>query len=279
MKTRFDAATGRFLLLTTFALAALASSSKGQIVTLVDGNSVVQINAGSSAGMFNWSVNGVNQLAQQQFWYRIGGAGPESSINTLSAPTIVTPNAHTAFLTYNNGTLGVEADYNLAGGTPGSGTSGMGESLTLVNHSASTMELHFFQYADFDLGGVTGGQTVTLSKNTFTGLFNDAYQTGAGGSVSETTVTPGGNHGEANVFNATLVKLNDGNPTTLNDNISAGPGDVTWALEWDLSIAPGASQVISKTLVLTTVPEPGVLAFLSLGLVALALIKRNRSAA
>ena len=46
------------------ALAAQVMSSSAQIVTLTDNNSVAQINTGSQAGMFNWSVDGQNQLAQ-----------------------------------------------------------------------------------------------------------------------------------------------------------------------------------------------------------------------
>jgi hypothetical protein len=271
MKCRPIVSIGKCLV-TTLALVGVAGLSEAQIVTLADGNSVVQINTGSQAGMFNWSVDGVNQLSQQQFWYRIGPAGGESTINTLSAPTIVTPDAHTLFLTYNNGALSTEVDFNLAGGTVGSHQSGMGESLTLINHTASPMDLHFFQYADFDLGGVTGGQTSQLSKN-LGGLFNDAFQSGAGVTVSETAVVPGANHGEANLFNATLVKLNDANPTTLNDVANSGSGDATWALEWDLSLGAGQSQLISKTL--SIVPEPGVLALVSMGFVAFAFRKRS----
>ena len=56
------------------------------------------------------------------------------------------------------------------------------------------------------------------------------------GSLSETVVTPGATHGEAGLFPQTRNNLNDANPTTLNDIAGpAGPGDVTWALEWDLT--------------------------------------------
>jgi hypothetical protein len=138
-------------------LAASALQSRAQIITLTDNNSVAQINASSSAGMFNWSIQGQNQLAQQWFWYRVGLVGPEAPINTISAPTITTPNARTLYTTYNNGAYSVEVDYSLTGGLAGSGYSDIGESIRINNLTTAPLDFHFFQYSDFDLGGITGG--------------------------------------------------------------------------------------------------------------------------
>src|SRR5258707_9537392 len=65
-------------------LAGFAASAHATTFTLSDKNSSATIDPSSQNGMFNWTVNGVNQLAQQWFWYRVGSTGPESSINTLS---------------------------------------------------------------------------------------------------------------------------------------------------------------------------------------------------
>lgn len=274
----------RKLFLISFATSALVFQasvlqSQAQIVTLVNNNSVAQVNTASQAGMFNWSVNGQNQLAQQWFWFRVGATGPEASINTISAPTITTPNASTLYTSYANNSYGVQVNYSLTGGSAGSGVSDIGESITINNFTRSALDFHFFQYSDFDLGGTTGGQTVQLGKN-LSGLFNEALQTAPGVAFSETVLTPGANHGEAGLFNTTLVKLNDGTPTILNDNAGpVGPGDATWAFEWDLSIAPGGSALISKDkyIQLQPIPEPSSLALISLGLAGCALIKRRRS--
>lgn len=128
------------------------------------------------------------------------------------------------------------------------------------------------------MNGTTGGDTVQLGKNIH-GLFNEADQTKGSSSLSETVVTPGANHGEAALFNQTLNELNDANPTTLNDNAGPiGPGDATWAFEWDFTIAAGSSVGISKDKYLSigTVPEPSVLALISLGLLAFG-VQRRRS--
>ena len=260
------------------SLAAPTRQIQAQIITLVDNNSVAQVNVGSQTGMFNWSVGGQNQLFQQWFWYRVGNVNPEASIDTISAPSITTPNARTLYTVYNNGAFSVEVDYSLTGGLAGSGHSDIGETIRINNLTANLLDFHFFQYSDFDLGGVIGGQTVQLGKDLH-GLFNEALQTGPIGTLDESTTvdTPGANHGEANFFNATLAKLNDGVPTTLNDNAGpVGPGDVTWALQWDLPIAGGGTAIISKDKFLT-VPEPSSLALFSVGLAGLMWRRRKRS--
>ena len=264
-------------------LAASARQGHAQIVTLIDNNSTAQISTGSQAGMFNWSVDGQNQLAQQWFWYRIGD-NPEHSIDTISAPSFITPNARTLYTTYANAAYSVEVDYSLTGSLPGSGHSDIGESIRINNLSAAPLDFHFFQYSDFDLGGTPGGQTVQLGKD-LGGFFNEALQTGPGGTLDEsiTAAAPGANHGEAALFNSTLIKLNDGLPDTLNDNAGpVGPGDATWALQWDFLIAPNSSALISKdkyiqldTTPSNPTPEPSSLVLTSLGLAGLALLKRR----
>jgi hypothetical protein len=253
------------------ALLLSARQSHATIVALSDNNSVAHVDVSSSAGMSDWRVDGQNQLNQQWFWYRVGNVNPEASIDTISAPSITQPNARTLQTVYNNGSFSVEVDYLMTGGLAGSGQSDIGESIRINNLTANLLDFHFFQYSDVDLGGVVGGQTVQLGKNLHN-LFNEALQTGPVGTLDESTTvdTPGANHGEANVFNATLVKLNNGVPDTLNDNVGpVGPGDVTWALQWDFSIAPGGSALISKDKFLT-VPEPSSLVLISLGLACLA---------
>src|SRR5947208_16029987 len=90
--------------LVTLALAfhGLSFRCDAQIITLVNNNSVAQVNTASQAGMFNWLIDNRNVLNQQWFWYRVGSLGPEASIDTISAPSITTPNARTLYTRYNN---------------------------------------------------------------------------------------------------------------------------------------------------------------------------------
>src|SRR5207248_1854749 len=137
--------------------------------------------------------------------------------------------------------------------------------------SGGNLNFHFFQYSDFDLLGTPGGDTVQLGKN-LSGLFNEARQTEGTMALSESVDSPGANHGEANFYSTTRDSLNDGATTTLNDNAGPlGPGDVTWAFQWDVDLTPsgqGSTFLISKDkrLQITTVPEPTSMALVCLGL-------------
>ena len=73
----------RVAVLIGVGLLATTSQAYVQTVTLANGNSTALVDVGSSAGMYNWTVDGVNQLAQQWFWYRVGSANGESPISAL----------------------------------------------------------------------------------------------------------------------------------------------------------------------------------------------------
>src|SRR5271165_3106552 len=80
----------------TMALAPQSQAS----VTLTDQNSTVLIDPTSQAGVYNWTVDGINNLYQQWFWYRIGSTGGQSSIDTISAPSITLSGTNGVNLSY-----------------------------------------------------------------------------------------------------------------------------------------------------------------------------------
>src|SRR2546430_5056438 len=84
--------TNPLLKTAVLGLLLLASTGESQVapVTMSDANSTAIVDVGSDAGMYFWSVNGpggVNQLAKQWFWYRIGSTDINLAINTISPAT------------------------------------------------------------------------------------------------------------------------------------------------------------------------------------------------
>ena len=269
------------VLFCSFVLAAFSAATAQQSVaalfTLTDENTVAQFDTATQANNFNWFVNGNDVLAQQAFWYRIGNA-PESSVHSLAigvqgtSDSTLDGNPDTLFVRYNGAGFRIETRYTIDGGVPGSGASDMGEQISISNLLDSPLDFHFFQYADFDLGAADSA--------VFTNQ-NSVQQFSPGSRLNETVVTPVPSHREIAFFPVTLNKLNDGVPTTLNDTppigVVFGPGDVTWAYQWDVVIPPSGSFLISqdKSLrALAPVPEPAACSLL--GLAAGLLLARRR---
>jgi hypothetical protein len=256
----------------TWAVAAVGFS-RGATVTLTDGNSVTHFDTGSQLGQYDWTVDGVNQLAQQWFWYRIGGVA-EHSVDTLQPGAVPVQSDPASFnVTYTGAQLQIKTTYTLTGGTLGSGTSDLAETIKITNITSGPLQVHFFQYVDFDLNNDPNGDTVQWTDP------HAVLQTKGATRLAETVDTTNGAssfHREVNIFPNTLNSLNDGFPTTLSDNLGPlGPADVTWAFQWDyLSIPAGSSVIISKDKNLI-VPEPATIGLL---VMAGALMLRRRRA-
>jgi hypothetical protein len=277
--------TRGWLLVFVFVLIGMGGTADAVTLGLADGNSSASIDLSSEHGLFDWTVDGVNLAPtggggvldyRQWFWYRIG-SNPEASIDTLTlgvngvTDANFNGNPDTAFVSY-SGAPGIKINvtFTLAGGTPGSGIADIGEQISLVNTGSQSITMSFFQYGDFQLTAPNvGGEMVSFINS------NTVRETGSTGYVQETVHTPVATHQEAEDYPVTIDKLDDGFPTTLSDNTSAGPGDITWAYQWDVTLAPGQTFLISKDMQ-AVIPEPGTALLVFVGLLGLSLAKRRR---
>jgi len=250
-------------------------------VVLTDGNSSVTIDPTSTAGVQDWTLNGQNQLNQEWFWFRSGNSAGQSSLNSLGTPavTLLDTNGNgqndTAELVYgpSNG-LQITVTYSLTGGQSGSKTSDLTDSIQITNKGSKTLKFHFFQYADFNLGDSTTGQSVTIANS------DTATDTG-NGYKSQTVVSPQASEFEANVYPKLLNEISGSSPYTLSGANTSAAADGEWAFEWDQNIPMCGSMVITGDQEITgttsaPIPEPKGASLAVLGTASMLLIRRRR---
>jgi hypothetical protein len=269
--------TGEFIMRAKFIIGIVALTLAGipfasaTTITLADNNSHVLVDTQSADGMTVWNVDGVNHLAQQAFWYRVGNVNPESPVGTLTQTYVGAsdgdgePGNEQLVTRYSSNSFTLELTYLLNGGDLGSYVSDIAEIIKIKNTTTAPLDLHFFQYVNLDLMGTTHDDLLEISGG------NTAYQTDGTMTVSETVVTPRPSLVQADYLPAILNLLNDSLPSNLTGNTVAGNGDLTWAFQWNTTIAAGKTFIISKDKNLVAVPEPAAfLLFASGGLVLLA---------
>jgi hypothetical protein len=265
----------KMVLLSVLTLTAslLVSPQAAQAyVTLSDGNSVALVDVNSSAGMFQWNVDGVNHLNQQWFWYR-ADSGAQAPINAIGAANWSQANSRSLLTSYANANYGVEIKYTLTGG--GAGSSDIAEDIKISNTSGSLLNFTFYQYSDFNLLNTPGGDSVQMDNSS-------SYQWKGATQIAEGIVIPDATAHEANFTGgttSTLYRLANTPNLTLNNTGQVLNGDVTWTFQWDLAIPAGQEAIITKDkqLSISIIPEPSVLALGSLGFAALLLRRRARA--
>jgi hypothetical protein len=248
--------------------------------TLTDQNSTVSGDTATS-GATNWTVDGTDQLFQEWFWYRVGSSTDELPVAGLPisfqmvSDANLNPGDDTLVVTYQGTGFDIDISLSLDGGSAGSGVSDLAEQITITNTSGSVLDFHFFEYTDLDLGGGAGDDSVIFPNA------NTVKQTDATLSLSETVATPTPSHHEAAIYDTILTLFGNGVADNLNDTpaigTQIGPFDVTWAFQWDFTLAAGQAVNISKDKALSIVPEPGTGLLLALGLGGLVGGRRKRS--
>jgi hypothetical protein len=290
---RFPGRAARALSAFFFMVVFQAVQSGAAPFQLGDVNSTLMVDPLAQAGMFNWVVDGRPVAMQQQwFWFRVGPAGPERSVDVLPAagPVLTDRNPFTDqridtfAIKYFGAQFTIELTASLQGGIWGSRQADITEQIKIQNTSlVDPLEFHFFQYADFDLGQafipnkqvpLFDDDLVKVKLDQVTGLPTEVIQWDPSARVTETIITPDAQLAEAALFNLTFLKLNNGVSDNLAGTLAAGPGDVTWAFQWDFILAPNTSVQISKDK-MVIVPEPTACALFVSGLMVCAAAGRR----
>ena len=275
--------------LVAILFASTVVQSEAQIYTIGARDTSLQIDL--AGGLSPWAVDGVNQLNLQSFYYSVG-SGPAASIYSIglpSAPSLTTNISKTIVAlntTYANATLSVGTLFSLQSSPVGSGKATLAETFTINNLSATTQVFHFYQYSDFDLGAVSGGQSLQFSSSG-SGQQYQVVQTDSSGRSLTGLITgvTGGSSAQSEVqaglYDGTRFGLGGGGSVTLNNTLSAGPGNVDYAYEWDATLAAGSSLTISEIqsdIQSVLVPEPSSVTLVGSGMLALVLLYRRRRA-
>lgn len=256
-------------LLAIVALAAWAAAAPAAVigpVALDDLNSHVEIDPTSPSGMVTWSVDGVDHLATQTFYYRIGSTGPILPLAglPLTATRLLDanfdPGDDTLLLRYAGTGFTVTSSYMLKGGQLGSLTSDIAEQLSFDNTSAGPLSIQVFQYTNLLLNSTPNDTLQLLGGNT-------AQQSDAL-TFAEVVATPRPTHYQAGTAPLDLAALSD----------YAGPaiGNAAYAFQWDRTIPAGGSFILSFDKQLYPVPEPAAISALAPILLALRRICRRQ---
>jgi hypothetical protein len=255
------------------SLGITARPARSAVLALSDDNSIAAFDPSfsdipSNNGILFWTVDDVNQLFQNWFWYRIGSEGRENSINTLNLIGLdqSQPADNQLSVTYAGTDFEIALNFTLDGGAQGSGISSLFENITIKNTGSNQLDFHFFNYTDFDLTENGEQDTTKIGSGIATQLDNFTLAT--------EVIDPAASYYQVSPFSNILDALEDDVTTTLANFSGPLTGDNAYAFQWDFALEPEQSFSINnhKSIApIESVPEPtmtlGLIAFSGLMLI------------
>lgn len=254
-----------------FAAAMLigAGTAHGEVALLDDLNSSqrhhTQASDGAPIGLNRWSVDGVNHVQQQSFWYRLGslnrefridGSFPVSHVVTATTDFNLNSGSDDLLVVYEDNETSLTPEtfsfilhYQLSGDADGSGKSLLLTDFTVGNTGNDPLDISIFLFSDFDLTSSAADDLLSLNAAA-------ASQTDANTSLTLTHLTGLPDRFEAGAPGTLLTRLDDG---SLDDfgglGGPLGPGNVASVYQWDFSIDSQATTSSSWATQITAVPE------------------------
>ena|GEM_PF-5222527 len=225
--------------------------------------SVLSLDAGATDQLFQMfgylgNANGVVRVDGGSFNTAPGGGIRQVGTNVAQS-NVVLDNNGAASLGLSAGDVGIGYTFTLVDDTSPANRDWFDWDISITNNSASTLSLVFYSYLDLDLGGAAD-----FADDVATGNLNTITVTDANDPLTPYIWRASG--GAASHFGIgaypSLRNFLDGlaSAQNLSDPTGAfGPADFTGAFQYDVTLAPGATVLLGST-----VPEPGLLAFLVL---------------
>lgn len=239
----------------SFVTGLTAQPAAASLLALSDDNSIAAFDPNfsenpSNSGLLFWSVDNVNQLFQDSFWYRAGSEGGEALISTLDLLDVqqTQPADNQVSALYAGTGFEIGLDLTLDGGRQGSGVSSLFEDILVTNTGSEPLDFHLFNYTDFDL--TNSGEQDTAEIGGQTAAQQD------GGTFTTQVVDPVASYYQAAAFPDLLAALEDDAATTLKNFSGPVTGDVDYAFQWNFILDPAASFSISNTKSIAPSPAP-----------------------
>jgi hypothetical protein len=240
------------------AIGGEFQSAKAAVLALNDDNSVAAYDPDpatnpANTGLLFWTVDDVNHLFQNQFWYRVGSNGGENVLNSLNLLNVNQPDptGNTLGLTYGGNGFEIGINLRLDGDVLGSKKATLFEEIAIKNTSNTALDFHLFNYTDFDL--TDDGSQDTTAINNRRASQSDRF------TFTTDVVKPIATSYQVGSFGELLTALTDDAPTNLNNFSEAIATDNSYAFQWDFQLNPETSYTINnyKTIApVSAVPEP-----------------------
>lgn len=222
--------------LISIGMAAIPANA----VTLVSGNSSIEFDE-EAVQTQQWKIDGINNLFQGLFFFNIGNDANRGETSFADLNLIqLTPTESTVTAIYSGFGFDVSLNLELVGGSLGSGTSDLYETIVITNREARDRAVTLFAYTDLDLNNAFSNDTTVISGN-------QATQTTPEGFVATVDVTPFPDSFELSEFDNLRDDLNDDFRTVLSN--FSGPladGDGTFAFAWNLLLGTDESLTFSQ---------------------------------
>lgn len=262
---------------------ASEANRDAQAAFLADANS--QVTVDERNGLTVWRVNNTaDNVFLSNYYLRVGSTGNELALrDALGVPVVSTSGTNRVTLTYENASLRAVVDYTLAGGPAGSFDSRISSSISLTNLSGGALDLHLFQYSDFDLAFDQARQLDQLRFLSPSSLVQ--YRAGTPYLLEASVGTAPTHYQATSSFIDFYLKffLDQDGPTTLNDTPGIGQlfpepaSDSAFAFQWDRTLAAGGNFAVASQFRLGTVPEPSSVVMTAIGCAGLGIVGRRRS--